>query len=96
MWKTCIVYGARKQIFIFGALGYFKLGALLESLRWLMPYALSLHVLIMFIEQVVPIHRRIILFWIPLVSLFNEKGSLPYGSLPEEFDISYMIMISKQ
>jgi len=45
-----------RRIFIFGALGYFKLEALLEDLRQLMSYKLSLHMLATFTEQVVPIH----------------------------------------
>jgi len=35
----------QRRIFIFGAPGYFKLGALLEGLRRLMSYKLALHVL---------------------------------------------------
>jgi len=51
-------------MFIFGALGYFKLGALLEG----MSYKLALHVLVTFTEQVVPIHKHITLFSIPSIS----------------------------
>jgi len=43
------------RIFIFGALGYFKLGAPLEGLQRLMSYKSALHVLATFTEQVVPI-----------------------------------------
>jgi len=46
------------RIFIFGALGYFKLRALMER----MSYKLELHVLVTFIEQVVQIHKHITLF----------------------------------
>jgi len=45
----------QRRIFIFGALGCFNLGALLESLRRLMSYKLALHVLVTFTESVVPI-----------------------------------------
>jgi len=45
------------RIFIFGALGYFKLGTPLEGLRRLMSYKSALHVLAAVIEQVVPIHN---------------------------------------
>jgi len=40
----------QRRIFIFGALGFFKLGALQEGLRRLMSYKLALHVLVTFIE----------------------------------------------
>jgi len=52
----------QRRIFIFEALGYFKLGALLEVFRPLMSYKLALHVIVTFTEQVVPIHKHIILF----------------------------------
>jgi len=55
------------RIFIFGALGYFKLGTPLEGLRRLMSYKSALHVLAAVIEQVVPIHN-LTLFWIPSIS----------------------------
>jgi len=55
----------QRRIFIFRALGNFKLGALLEGLRRLMPYKLSLHVLVTFSEEVVPIQKHITLFLIP-------------------------------
>jgi len=51
----------QRRIFIFGSLGYFNLGALLEGLRRLMSYKLALHVLVTFTEQVVPIHNHIML-----------------------------------
>jgi len=50
------------RIFIFGALGYFKLWALLEGSQRLMPYKLGLDMLAAFTEQVVPIHNHITLF----------------------------------
>ena len=56
------------RIFIFGALGYFKLGVLLEGLRRLMSYKSALHVLATFTEKVVPVHTHIALFWIPSIS----------------------------
>ena len=56
------------RIFIFGSLGYFQLGALLEGSRRPMSYKLALEVLATFTEQVVPIHKHIILFWIPSIS----------------------------
>jgi len=43
-------------------------GALLEGLRPLMSYKLALHVLVTFIEQVVPIHKHIAKFSIPSIS----------------------------
>ena len=58
----------QRRIFIFGVQGYFKLGVLLEGSRRLMSYKLSLHVLVTFTEQVVPIHKHITLFWIPSIS----------------------------
>jgi len=54
----------QRRIFIFGALGSFKLGALLEG----MSHTLALHVLVTFTEQVVPIHKHITLFSIPSIS----------------------------
>jgi len=50
---------SHQAIFIFGALGYFKLGAPLEGLQRLMSYKSALHVLATFTEQVVPIHKYI-------------------------------------
>jgi len=44
---------------MFGVLGYFKFGALLEGLRRLMSYKSALHVLVRSTEQVVPIHKHI-------------------------------------
>ena len=55
----------QKQIFIFGALGYLKLGALLEGLRRLMSYKLAPYMLNTITEQVVPIHKHNTLSWIP-------------------------------
>ena len=43
------------RIFIFGALGYFKLGAPLEG----MSYKLAQHLLVTFTGQVVPIHKHV-------------------------------------
>jgi len=54
----------QRRIFIFGALGYFKLGSLLEGLRPLMSYKLSLHVLVTFAEQVVPINKHVAYYFI--------------------------------
>jgi len=54
----------QRRIFIFGALGYFKLGGLLEG----MSYKLALHVLVTFTEKGVPIHKHITLFSIPSIS----------------------------
>jgi len=53
---------SQRRIFIFGALGYFKLRALLEGLRPLMSYKLAQCVLAAFTEQVVPIPKHITLF----------------------------------
>ena len=58
----------QRRIFIFGALGYFKLGALLEGSRRLMSYKLALPVLVTFTEQVVPLYKPITLFWITSTS----------------------------
>jgi len=54
----------QRRIFIFGAPGCFKLAALLESSRRLMSYKLklALHVLAIFTEQVVAVHKHISLF----------------------------------
>jgi len=46
----------------------FYIGILLEGSQRLMSYKLSLHVLVTFTEQVVPIHKHITLFWIPSIS----------------------------
>ena len=54
----------QRRIFIFGALGYFKLGALMEG----MSYKLALHVLVTFIKQVVAIYKQITLFSNPSIS----------------------------
>jgi len=51
----------QRQIFIYGALGYFKLEALVEGLRRLMSYKLALLVLVTFTEQVVSIQKHITL-----------------------------------
>ena len=64
---------AQRRIFIFGALGYFKLGNLLEGLRRLTSYKLALCVVAAFTEQVVPVHKHITLFWIAFVS--GKKGA---------------------
>jgi len=50
------------RIFIFVALGDFKLGVPVEGLRRLMSYKSALHVLAIFTEQVVLIHKHITLF----------------------------------
>ena len=50
------------RIFIFGALGCFKLKAFLEGSRRLMSYKLTLHVRVTFTEQVVPIQKHVTLF----------------------------------
>jgi len=52
----------QRRIFIFGTLGYFKFGGLLEGLRLLMLYKLAPHVLVTFTEQVVPIQKHLTLF----------------------------------
>jgi len=56
------ITGVQRRIFIFGALGYFKLGALLEAVRRLMSCKLSPHVLVTFTEEVIPIHVHITSF----------------------------------
>ena len=63
-----VLYQVQGRIFIFGALGYFKLGTPYESLRRLVLYKSALHVLTTFTEQVVLIHKPITLFWIPSIS----------------------------
>jgi len=63
-----VVDPTQRRIFNFGALGYFKLGALLEGLRRLMSYKLALHVLVTCTEEVVPKHKHITLFWMPSIS----------------------------
>jgi len=65
----------QRRIFIFGALGYFKLGALLEGSRRLMSYKLALHVLVTFTEQVVPIHKHIGLLYSELTLYVERKQS---------------------
>jgi len=67
-WQT--KYRIQRRIFIFGALGYFKLGALLEGLRRLMSYKLALHVLVTFTEEVAR-HKHITSFWIPSIAGTN-------------------------
>jgi len=56
------VHGVQGRTFIFGTLGYFKLGAPLEGLQRLMSYKSALYVLATFTEQVVPIPEHITLF----------------------------------
>jgi len=56
------------RIFIFWALGYFKLGAPIEGLRRLMSYKSALHVFATFTEQVFLIQHYIPLFWLPSIS----------------------------
>jgi len=63
-----VLYQVQGRIFIFGALGYFKLGTPHEGLRRLVSYKSALHVLATFTEQVVLIHKPITLFWIPSIS----------------------------
>ena len=48
----------QRRICIFGALGCFKLGTLLEGSRRLISYKLALHVLAIFSEQAVPFHKH--------------------------------------
>jgi len=48
--------------FIFGGLGYLKLGAPFAGLRRLMSYKSALHVLATFTKPVVPIHKHITFF----------------------------------
>jgi len=57
-----VVHSGQRQIFIFGALGCFKLGALLEGSRRLMSYKSALHMLAIFTGQVFPIHNHVTLF----------------------------------
>jgi len=56
--------GHTEAKFHFGALGYFKLGSLLEC----MSYKLALHVLVILTEKFVPIHNHITVFSIPSIS----------------------------
>ena len=72
----------QRRIFIFGAQGFFKLGALLEGWRQLMSYKLALHVVVTFTEQVAPIQKHITSSWIHFDiwntnshTETNEKGS---------------------
>jgi len=57
--KIYYMWYCQRQIFIFGALGYFKLEAFLKGLWRLVHATLT--------EQVVPIHNHIALFWIPSI-----------------------------
>ena len=66
--RSAVFYYLPGRIFIFGTLGYFNLGALLEGLRRLMSYKLALHVFVRFTEQVVPLQKHITSFWIPSIS----------------------------
>jgi len=52
----------QRRIFVFEALGCFKLGALLEGLRRLLSYRLALRVHVTFTEQVVPIYKHVASF----------------------------------
>jgi len=64
----------QRRIFIFGAPGYFKSGALLEGLRQLMmSYKLALHVLVTFTEQVVPIRKYISYIILNSVDIRNKN-----------------------
>ena len=62
----------QERIFIYGALGYLKLGALLEGLRRLMSYKAALHVLVTFTEQLVPIHKHIY-FILKFLNIWNQS-----------------------
>jgi len=59
-----LVPADQRRIFIFGVLGYFKLGALPEG----MSYKLTLHVFVTFTEKVIPIHKHITSIAIPSIS----------------------------
>jgi len=83
------------RIFIFGSLGYFQLGALLEGSRRSMSYKLALEVLATFTEQVVPIHKHIILFWIPSISgtktVIMKLTKKPAVKLSDNTPITYLL-----
>jgi len=85
----------QRRIFIFGALGYFKLEALLKNLRRLMSHKLALHVLVKFTEQVVPIHYHITLFWIPSISgtktVIMRLTKKPAVKLSDHTHITYLL-----
>ena len=66
-------FGNQRRIFIFRALGYFKLEALLEGLRRLMSYKSELHVFVTFTEQVVPIHEHITVLYSELPRYQEQK-----------------------
>jgi len=69
--------------FIFGALGYFKLGAPLEGFQRLMSYKSALHVLATYAEQVVPIHKYITVFILNSLGIRNHShvSRPPYPQL---------------
>ena len=85
----------QRRIFIFGALGYFKLGSLLKGSRRLMSYKLGLHVLATLTEQVVPIHNHITLFWIPSISgtetVIMKLTRKPAVKLSDNTPITYLL-----
>ena len=89
------VTSSQRRIFIFGALGYFKLGALLEGSRRLMSYKLALQVLAIFTEQVVPVQKHIALFWIPSISgtktVIMYLTKKPAVKLPGNTPITYSL-----
>ena len=64
----------QRRIFIFGALGYFELGALLEGLRPLMSYKLAQQVFAIFTEHVVPIHNILDYFILNSVGVRNKNS----------------------
>jgi len=65
----------QRRFFIFGALGCFKLGALLEGLRRMMSYKLAPNVLVTFICQVVPIHKRFTVLYSEIYRYQEQKQS---------------------
>jgi len=70
-----LLYCEQRRIFIFGALGYFKLVAFLEGLRRLMSYQLALHGLVTLNEQVVPIHKHITVLYSEFPRYQEQKQS---------------------
>jgi len=63
-----LTWCSQKRIFIFGALGYFKFGALLDGLGRLISCKLALHVLVRYTEQFVLIHKHVTSFRISSIS----------------------------
>jgi len=77
--SLCCIQG---RIFIFGAQGYFNLGAPLEGLQQLMSYKSAIHVLATFTEQVIPNHKYITALYSEFLRYQKPEPRQPPSILP--------------